>query len=208
MPALDNARYELFSVLVAKGAADQAECYRRAGFKPGSQSAAEMGASRLIRVDQVAGRVAELKASFEAAARTAIAVTTTDIITTLDGIARYDIGDIMDWKWRGKGARRRLVAEVKDLKDISPRARLGIKSVTVGADGAMKLTFSDRVQASRLIGQHLGMFQDESAGGTTIIDNSRTTLFVDAPAAESVEDWQARVLKQRGMKLVEGKSGG
>jgi phage terminase small subunit len=57
MPILSNARHERFAQELAKGAS-QIEAYRIAGYEP-----IEANASRLIRNDKVAARVAELKAA-------------------------------------------------------------------------------------------------------------------------------------------------
>lgn len=74
MPVLDNARHERFAQELAKGAS-QVEAYGLAGYEP-----VEANASRLIRNDKVAARVAELKA---AAAERAV-VTIYDIADQLD----------------------------------------------------------------------------------------------------------------------------
>lgn len=74
MPVLDNARHERFAQELVKGAS-QVEAYRLAGYEP-----VEANASRLIRNDKVAARVAELK---EAAAERA-EITIYDIASQLD----------------------------------------------------------------------------------------------------------------------------
>jgi len=74
MPVLENARHERFAQELAKGNS-QIEAYRLAGYEP-----VEANASRLIRNDKVAARVAELKA----VAAEKAAITVYDIAAQLD----------------------------------------------------------------------------------------------------------------------------
>lgn len=202
MPELKNARQEKFALLVAQAEGTNGDAYVKAGYVAKDSDVAQASASKLLGTARIGDRVAELKRQWALAA----GVTTTDMVAVLDGVARYDIADIMDWRWEGKGRRRRMVAEVRNLRDIPQRARLGIKAFKMTPDGP-QIVFSERVAAARLVGQHLGMFQGENAGalpGATYNDN-RTLVYVDAPPPETVEQWQARVAKQRRTKIVEGK---
>lgn len=63
MIALDNPRHERFAQFVAKGM-EQAQAYREAGFSSVGE-AAKANASRLMKDEGVAARVAELKAETE-----------------------------------------------------------------------------------------------------------------------------------------------
>lgn len=60
MPQLDNPRQEKFAIFVAKGNT-QAEAYRKAGYKTASKDQCSANARRLMRNDEVAVRVAELR---------------------------------------------------------------------------------------------------------------------------------------------------
>lgn len=60
MTALANRRHELFSQGVARGLTGQ-QAYRDAGFTATTDGTAEVGASRLLKRDEVRARVAELQ---------------------------------------------------------------------------------------------------------------------------------------------------
>jgi hypothetical protein len=57
-----NARQEAFARNIAEGRC-QREAYRRAGYTPGTDSVADVNASRLLRHDKVQSRVRELQAA-------------------------------------------------------------------------------------------------------------------------------------------------
>lgn len=204
MAELANARHELFAVLIARADGPASACYRKAGFKPNGDAAAETGASRLLSSAKVDERVKELRALWAQDA----GATTTKVVEVLRAVSEYDIGDILDWEWKlvGKRKVKTFVLTVKNLRDIPLAARMAIRSIKVGPNGP-EVTFSDRVPAQRLVGLHLGMFQGETANtppGPNITNNT-TNVYVDRPRAESVEEWQARVSRTR-MKQIEGKA--
>ena len=60
MPQLDNPRQERFAIYIAKGHS-QSEAYRKAGYKTVGRDACAKNAARLMKSDEVAVRVAELK---------------------------------------------------------------------------------------------------------------------------------------------------
>jgi hypothetical protein len=59
MPSLRNHRREMFAQLVALGTMSQSEAYRKAGYNPDGANA---NAARLIAIDSVQARIAELHA--------------------------------------------------------------------------------------------------------------------------------------------------
>ena len=60
MPALENAKHELFAQEIAKGAS-QRDAYKAAGYEVKSDAAADANASRLLTNAKVKARVAELQ---------------------------------------------------------------------------------------------------------------------------------------------------
>src|SRR4029077_6580049 len=59
MPSLRNHRHELFAQLIALGSLSQSEAYRKAGFSP---KGANNNAHRLMDLDHIQARIAELQA--------------------------------------------------------------------------------------------------------------------------------------------------
>lgn len=87
MPALENAKHELFAQAIAKGATGR-EAYRAAGYAVKTDGAADANASRLLGTAKVASRVRELQS---AAAEEAV-VTAADLSAQLEVIRSKAIG--------------------------------------------------------------------------------------------------------------------
>lgn len=208
---LENARHELFAVLLAQGK-PQSEAYKLAGYKADKPSSAEQGGSRLSRNLKVAERVAELKAQWAEQA----GITTTDVIRGLAAIAFADPRKVMSWGQKvvgrrktksGKMTKGKTLAELVlvSSKDLDDDVASAVKEVSITADGRLSLKMHDKLPALVKLGEHLGMFQGESAekAGTTIYNDNRSVTFVDAPRRETVEEWQERVAREG--KLVNAK---
>lgn len=200
MAELKNARQEKFAQLVA-GGKPQGGSYIEAGYsvkgKDQEKQANALGA-RLAANDRVSARIAELRAAATAVAVERLNVQTTDIVRLLYDRATFDPASILGWRTIQKGKQKgHRVFVVKDLDDVPLAARRQIKTVRFTGDEVL-LTFHDSMPAVRLLGEHMGMFQGESAppAGGTIINDNRQQVFVDAPKPESVEEWQARVMKR------------
>lgn len=213
MGPLNNARHELFSVLVAKGAGTVPHCYREAGFNPKDERNAISASSRLLMSVDVAARVAELKAEFVESARIGFSVTTTDVARKLWEMADYNVADIFNIVTTGKGnaAKQRLL--VKDTKQWPEAMLRTCQGVKVNADGSIVVLLPDRRLPAIKVGEHLGMFQGESAnqippGRPPGITNNGTMVFVDAPRSESIAEWSARIERERGVKQIEHKGNG
>lgn len=205
MPELENARRELFAVLVARGKGTESECYAQAGFKAKNDRVARSCASRLLATANISDRVQELKTQFAQAVTAGLAVTTTDVARHLWQLSNYDVTDVLKLETTGRGKARRQRLIVKDTKDWPEAMRRTCQGLKVAPDGSVQVLLPDRRTPATKVGEHLGMFQGEQAN--TLVDNSqhRTMVYVDAPRHETAEEWERRVAKQRGMKLIEGK---
>lgn len=204
MPELANARHELFAVLVARGQRTEEQCYIQAGY---GANGARANASRLIAKDSVRGRITELQAQFAESVKIGLAVTTIDVARHLWQLSHYDVRDVFAIETSGRGRRRRQRVVIRDTKDWPDALAHTCQGIKIAADGSIQVLLPIRQQPGVMVGKHLGMFQGESAGdlpsaGLTYNDN-RTMVYVDAPRTETKEQWQARVAKERGMKLVE-----
>lgn len=201
MPELANARHELFAALIAFGKAPSAKAaYLQVGYKAKTDNVAEAAASRLLGNVKVSARIKEL----QAARVERLNIETTDIVRSLNYVRLADPRKLV----RKKGKR----LEQVPLDELDDATALAIKSVEPDGQGGFRVTFADRIQANRLLGMHLGMFQGESAGsvgapgGTTIIDNSKNITYIDAPRRETMEEWKARIERERAPKQIEAKA--
>ena|SRR5690242_17458135 len=195
---LANPRHELFSVLVARGELTQPECYLKAGYKC-SRKSAEVNAARLLGSADTGcrGRVAELQAMWAKHA----GVTTTDVIRWARAIASFDLRKAMSWKTDRRG---RLKVRLVDSDKLDDDTALALRGLRLTANGPEFITHEKSAMITRL-GEHMGMFQGENAGNVTMADNSQHVVYVDAPQHETAAEWQARVARERGIELVEGK---
>lgn len=200
MSELDNARHELFAALVAFGKATPAEAYLKAGYKAKDERVASAAATRLLKHVNVKARIAELQAGRVER----LNIETTDVVRWLHAVAAFDIRKVVEWKTVKGQLKVTLVPSAK----IDETTAMAIKGIKVLPTGGFEVIFKESA-AARLLGMHLGMFQGESAGsvnaGTTIIDNSKNVTYIDAPRRESVEEWQARIERERGPKQIEAK---
>lgn len=94
---LKNARHELFAQLIVSGL-PQAAAHVQAGFA-GSDKAHEANASRLIRADKVAARIAELRAPVVQALATRADGVSVTAARIAEEAARIAFGDIRDLVW-------------------------------------------------------------------------------------------------------------
>lgn len=149
---LDNARHERFAQELAKGAS-QVEAYRLAGYAP-----IEANASRLIRNDKVATRVAELKLA--AAERTEITKA-----RVLEELGKIGFSDIRKMFTNG-GLQR-----IEDLDDDAAACLSSVEVITRRVPGCdrddpeyenvSKIKLWDKRAALVDIGKHFGMFTEK-----------------------------------------------
>ena len=162
MPVLTNVRHELFAQEVAKGA-DLIAAYSHAGFK-----AHESSASRLRTDAKVASRIDELL--YEAALATRITVG--EIEQILASIARFDLGDVVEWgmekpkpvgRSRGRPSDKPVdgsFVTLKNSRDLPPTARRAISKIKRTQHG-VEIVPHDKLAAIRILAQHLGMLKDD-----------------------------------------------
>lgn len=207
MPELQNARHELFAVLIAKGTEDsQMAAYRKAGYKPKSDEGAMVGASQLIRQVKVAARIAELQKLWAKEA----GIETTDVLRGLAAIAFSDPRRAMSWGHRkarkGHKGKGDPFVEAIASGEIDDATAAAIKKFTITPSGAVLIELHDKAPALIKLGEHLGMFQGETAGGAPVNIDNRSVTYIEAPRNESVEDWQRRVASRGlGPKVLEHK---
>jgi hypothetical protein len=194
MPELTNARHDLFAVLVAQARGSLGECYAKAGYKTKTVRAAEVAGSRLMSNVDVQNRVAELRAP----AIQAAGIDTTKIVRRMIQIAYADPRKCMTWTSKS--------LKVKSSKDLTEEEAMMISEVKRLPDGTVTVKLHKPDAALRMLAQHFGMLQGETATPQTVTNNTtNTTVYVDAPPRETAEEWESRVRKQRGMKLVDRK---
>jgi hypothetical protein len=190
MPELENARHELFAVLIAQGKGSEGDCYMKAGYTAKSMAVASAGASRLLKTVKVCTRVQELKAMWAKEA----GITTIHVLRWLQAIASFDPRNLLVWNTDSKG---NTTIDVKPSHEIDDATALAIRSIKHGPHG-LEFTFEARQPAIVKLGEHLGMFTGESAeGGNLAHTDPRSIIYVDAPRGEPVEEWQARVHRER-----------
>ena len=195
-----TARQHSFAILVAKGT-PQGKAYLEAGYSvkegPKRMQKAHESASRLASNAKVRALIERLRREAEETAAQSIQVTTTDIVKLLHDSAFFDPMEVLFWERVERGKHRgQYRLHVRDIGQIPQRARRQIKSVRFDGE-EVYVIFHDPRAATRLLGEHLGMWQGEAAGNTpVVVDQSQHVTFVDAPRRETVEEWQARVSKR------------
>lgn len=141
MPVLDNAKHEAFAQSIASGMTGR-DAYRAAGYSTATDGATDVNASRLLRNDKVALRVAELQSD---SAEVAV-VTAADLSTQLEdirvkAIAANQMGAAAQ-AVMGRAKLHGLIidkaeikATVQDLSDEELDLRIGEKMSVLGYAG-------------------------------------------------------------------------
>lgn len=159
MPKLDNDRHERFCNEYIKDL-NATKAYMRT-YPDAKLQTADANGSKLLGNTRLSDRVAELQEA--RAKRTQI--TQDKIIQQLANIAFAELGLVCTWD-ETKGL------ELINSNDLSPEQRAGIESIETtpisDGDGGLlghrrKVQLGDRVQALKLLGQHLGMYNGSGA---------------------------------------------
>lgn len=189
MPALTNAKHELFAQAVAKGkTADEA--YVEAGYKQNRHNAASLG-----REQHILTRIAEIQG--RAASRTEI--TAARVLEELWAIATADPNELVQFRrgackdcWRddlppeastpldappnpdctacaGEGMGRAFVADTRNLTGSARKLYAGVK---ITKDG-IEVKMHDKAAALVNVGRHLGMFKDKLELDALVTDDAR-----------------------------------
>ncbi len=146
----------------------------RAGY---SADSAEVQASRLLSNDKVAAAV---QASGQAmTARNG--VTQDWVINRLLQIAGTDMTEIASWNESGVRFK-----ESSELSDAAKASVMQIEEVTNQHGGTLKVKQHDRLAALKLLGQHLGMFKEQS----------EVKLTVERPAEELSDEELAKAIER------------
>lgn len=141
MPALKNARHEIFAQEVAKGAKLGA-AYITAGYKPNENNAARLKGNEVVlaRIMEIQGR---------GAARAAASVDR--IVQELERLSFSDLTEAIEF--------RRNKIYVKDLKKLPPEVRACISSLKSTKDG-VEVKFYNKTPALEMLMRHKGMFKE------------------------------------------------
>ncbi len=141
MPALSNAKYEIFAQHIARGE-DHTRAYVTAGFAENRGNA-----FTLANKTEVRNRINQLKAI--AAAR--VDVTAEVTLAELARIAFVDISQIFTYA-KGK-------LKLKDMSAWSLDLRAAIREIRHSKDGTV-IRFHDKVRALELLAKHLGLTKE------------------------------------------------
>jgi len=122
---------------------------------PNSKASRKVGqvrGSELLRKPQVAARVQEIRDEQVSQLHDRFFVTKERILQELSRVGFMNIREIVD-------ARGEL--KVKSLDDLTDDQTACIASIHQTTNGALKVTFADKMRALEAMGKHLGMFTEK-----------------------------------------------
>jgi phage terminase small subunit len=128
--------------------------YKRAGYKPKSDHAAETSASRLLRNDEVRAEIRKQRKEQAKQSR----ITADRVLEELAHIAFSSLRDFGDWNAGGfflKDSSQLPIGKARCVAEFS-------QTRTGRGGGSMRFKLHDKVKALDLLGEHLGLWGDVS----------------------------------------------
>lgn len=169
-----TARQKLFVEEYAKDRNATQACIR-AGY---SKKGANVTGSQLLANPNIAAAIQRAVQAVTAKN----GITQEWVIGKLAAIAGTDMKDIASWNESGM--------RWKDSSELSPAAHASIQAIEQVMNehgGTIKVKQYDRISALKLLGQHLGMFKEQS----------EVKLTVERPAQELSDDELEKAMKDR-----------